>query len=300
MGKMFSIFFCSLVGIMVLGTIVQANPIETTLVNYSIYQNNRPIDDSITFSVKCYGSYNEYRLKAMGLPENRSTTSPELVYSYSLSCDPNTCYREDTSHDPTWGMIISSCDLDGIYKRKKFFIRNFTVTPEPTCFQLPRWKFNGTIQYYALTFEDDRYCYNKYRSDLKDRCEKFLKPVKEGEKPWQLQILNGVRVNRTPEYDQCTMRVESEKPLCYKNYSRPVNNTALILKNPAVYCEKRSDIPLDNQTPMESPGLTRYSSTSSDAAVYTFGEPAIATARHINPVEALYCTILRFLGGRCE
>lgn len=206
---------------------VGANPIEITLTNYSIFQDNQPVDDSINLSVKCYGSYNEYRLKAMGMSKNnKSTNNPELVYSNSISCEPKNCYKVDIGN-PAWGTIISSCDLEGTYKGMSFFVKNFTTTPEPICFSIGRWHFNGTARYYVFSFEDGNYCRGKYRSDL----------------------------------------IDSELPFCYESHSRPFNSTAIIRYNPTQYCEKRFDIPSINRTSQESANLTRNTYTPQSPVV---------------------------------
>src|SRR5208337_5666077 len=71
---------------------VYADPIETTLTSFFIQQDNEPVNDTVDFSVKCYGFYNEYRLKSLGLSKNQNTSSnPELVYSYSVSCPQGSC-----------------------------------------------------------------------------------------------------------------------------------------------------------------------------------------------------------------
>lgn len=235
------IVLCFLCGILSLTVPGSANPIEITLTNYSIYQNGQPVDNPINFSLRCYGSYNEYRLKAMGLPTNVSTTNNELVYSFSISCEPDNCFREDRNN-PTWGMIISSCDLEGIYKGKPFFVKNFTTNPEPECLSLHRWNFSGDIHYYAVSSEDRNYCQGNYRSD----------------------------------------EIDSGLPFCYQAHSRPVNKTAIIQFNPSLYCEKRFDIPLNNQTVNESEIITSDTFTPK------------------SPVASLYCSIVEFFGGRCE
>jgi hypothetical protein len=45
------IICCLFVGALLVTT-VHANPIETTLVNYSIFQDNQPVNDPIDLSVK--------------------------------------------------------------------------------------------------------------------------------------------------------------------------------------------------------------------------------------------------------
>lgn len=258
------------------------NPVETTLTNYSVYLDNQPIEDSITFSVKCYGTYIKERIKATGWQAVTNGSGNELVYSFTLSCDPGTCFKDDT-YKPTWRMNISSCDLEGIYRGKPFLEKNFTIDPEPTCYLPRQWKFNGTYHYYALSFEDERYCYNKSRSDTQDKCDRFLQPIKTGEKPKRVTIFNGTRVNMTPEYLQCVDKVENEQPLCYENHTRVVNSTVLIGHNAALWCEKRFDISSENRNSLN---VIRPTATTS----YT---PE-------GPVEYLYCSIVQFLGGRCE
>jgi hypothetical protein len=88
--------------------------------------------------------------------------------------------------------------------------------------------------------------------------------------------------NRTPEYDLCEKRVILEQPVCYESHSRTVNETALALYHPSLYCEKRFDIPSDNQSAGES------------------GIPARNTFVPRSTVESLYCDIMQLFGGKCE
>jgi len=260
---------------------VYADPIETTLTSFFIQQDNEPVNDTVDFSVKCYGFYNEYRLKSLGLSKNQNTSSnPELVYSYSVSCPQGSCTRND-QYNPTWGMAISSCDLEGTYKGKEFILKNFTTNPEPDCYGLTEWNISGKRTYFALTFEDLDYCTKKYFSNRKD-CVKLLKPIEEGDHPKRLYgFPNGTKLNWTSEFDQCLERSEPEKLSCYETHSRVINQTQISKSHPSLYCELRFNISSENQT-------------SEPTTV-----PKISSYIPKNPVESLYCSILSFFGVFC-
>lgn len=70
------IILCCLCGVAVLVATVHANPIESISIQMSIYQNNTPIDDTINFTVKCYGINN-----------NKPSSSPGLLKTW-ISLEP--------------------------------------------------------------------------------------------------------------------------------------------------------------------------------------------------------------------
>jgi hypothetical protein len=266
---------------------VHANPIEITLVNYTVYQDNQPINGPITFSMKCYGTYYEGYFKARNLPINRTAiTNSELIYSYSLTCEPGNCYKEDV-HGVTSGMIFSSCDLEGICKGKPFFVNNFTTNPEPTCVGTAGLTLGGygekTItQYYAVSDEDRIFCDSRHSDDIRNKCDKYLKsdrPTNDGllfSHEWR----NNTWYYGTEDFIQCSKRINSAQRLCYENHS--LANLSIVLKaRPSLYCEKRFDIPSDNQTLQEATRPTRN------------------TYIPKSPVESLYCRILSLFGSRC-
>jgi hypothetical protein len=283
------ILVCCLYGIMVLTPMVHANPIEVTLTNISIYQDNHPIDESINLMVKCYGSFNEYRLKAMGLPDNRSIGSdPELVYSYSISCEPDNCYREDR-YNPTWGILISSCDLEGIYKEKTFVVKNFTTNPEPACISTTGLSFGGyekhgrKLEHYALNKEARVYCDTRHSDDIRDYCDKYLEPDRPDtqEARFIRETRNKTRFIATEEFVQCREPIDNQQRLCYETYS--LANLSMMENSRAVhYCEIRFDIPTD--------------ANMSEYPVVPAAAPFVAKSL----VESLFCSILEFLGGKCE
>lgn len=266
---------------------VCANPISTTLVNYSIYQNNQPIDDSINLSMKCYGTYHENYFKAKHLPENRSAiTHAGLIYSYSLTCEPNNCFREDV-YGHTSGLIISSCDLEGTYKGKRFFVNNFTLNPEPDCILTEGLVIGGygektSTLYYAVSEEDLLKCNTIFTESMLNYCDKFLLPNQPafGGENLSREWRNNTWFYGTEDFIRCYKRVNSEQHLCYENHS--LTNLSILLKaHPSLYCEKRFDIPLDNET---IPIFANYTRTYPPQS----------------PVESLYCSILQLLGARCE
>lgn len=267
---------------------VCANPISTTLVNYSIYQNNQPIDASINLAVKCYGTYHENYFKARQLPENRSAiTNAGLIYSYSLTCEPDNCFREDI-YGYTAGLTISSCDLEGIYKGNHFFVKNFTVNPEPDCILTESLVIGGygektSIQYYAINEEDLLYCNTIFRENMRNYCDKFLLPNRPavGGENLSHEWRNNTWFYGTEDFMRCYKRINLEQRLCYENHS--LTNLSILLKtHPSLYCEQRFDIPSHNKTSRECVNQTRNTYTPQ------------------SPIESLYCNILRMFGRRCE
>ena len=274
---------CFLCVVMVLIMPVCANPIELILTKITIYQNDVPVDDVANISVNCFGSYKNPAKEAEFLNQ-KITSDPELIYSYSVTCHPASCTIWSYGYHPTSIMNINSCDLEGNYNEHPFVIKNFTTDPEPVCFFPEKWNFDGNTRYYALSDQDLHYCEEKKQKDLKNQCEKFVKPIEAGQHPKNLYTFaNGTMFNRTPEYDTCWKRIEWEQPVCFEAHTRKINQTEITQSHPAgpsLYCESRFDIPSDN-----------FSSVRKSVS--------IGSSTPQSPVASLYCSILSIFGAKC-
>jgi hypothetical protein len=288
MRSVIPILFCLLVGSAAFIAPVHANPIDTTLVNYSIYQDNQLIDATINLSVKCYGTYHANYFRARHLPENQSAMKNYgLIYSYSLSCEPGSCFRKDV-YGSTSGLIINCCDLEGTYKGEAFFVSNFTSDPEPSCRETAGLTTGGYgepvyTNYYALSAENRAFCDAQHADAIHDTCDTYLVSnlsAVEGQRhsnEWR----NNTWYYGTEDYIRCARDAITKQRLCYENRSL-TNLSATLKARPSLYCEKRFDLP-----------------SASETSSHPFNRTHLAYMPQ-SPVESLYCSIVQYFGGKCE
>ncbi len=330
MRKMFSVFFCSLVGIMALVTIVQANMIEAVKTHVYFEKDGIPYNDSVTFTFKCFGT--------TIYPPNQSNISE--VFHYSASCPEYGCAIWQPDY-PAWRFHFEYCDLEGETHGRDFIIKN--VSPFSSCTRIPAerfypssWKSTAwTTESYYFTQEFKactRQVYHSNRSLYRQffrTCDTKAEPgcmelfdcippvrmISESEIKYQEIGQNSREYIRyllscDPVTDKsCPGWVIDGEPL-KENEKCRINDTVLkwesdtcrrfgvkvnpdLVLSPEEYrkgwydndhvskiCDTRWVIPSDNQTSPESHSHDRY----------------IPKSR----VESLYCSILQFLGGRCE
>jgi hypothetical protein len=260
---------------------VQANPVDNTFTMVFFEQDGKPVDDIVNFSINCYGTYVD------GWPNKKkrdvNSTEPELVFHYSLHCQPYGCPLYNPFN--TWMLVIHSCDLEGTYKEKSFIIRNFSRHPKEgsTCLIISDGNRYGNNHFYALSFENESDCYEQMIQN-EGSCDQYLRTIQGEESKEDYVVRNKTKYSKSTEYLQCRSNVKAERQNCEKLHGGELNTTQIIqdpMGIPQSYCEQRFVLPSENKVSLESDRLTKNSIRQS-------------------PVASLYCSLLQFLGGRCE
>jgi hypothetical protein len=257
-----------------------ANPIVSAITKVYIEQDNRPVDSPVNYTMNCYGTYDDF-LRSY-LEKSRNISPEDPIYSYSLNCTFPGCplYVDYT----TWMMKITSCDIEGTYKGKSFIIRNFSQSPEPECLWTDdhdcEWENEPTCEnnltYFGIRSSESALCRMNF-DNTRTQCYR----IKEKE--------NNITAAEK-EFDQCYKIADSERNRCRNANKTVINLTWNDVRlnpynkhSPEMFCELRFSIPSDN--------MTGFSVTT---------PPRHHPPAQISPVASLYCSIVQFLGGRCE
>jgi hypothetical protein len=198
--------------------------------------------------------------------------------------------------------------LDAISLPPRVFFRTCNPDQDPDCFELfnctaPVKIVSSSTKSINSTYMED----TQYRHYL-DTCD----PLEDENCPgW---FVDGVPLKKTHECRMNTTPLILTTNPCWR-FLVQVNRTLVFPPeewNRHIYqtdevsrlCYVRWTIPPDNLTLPASPSVSpsHEITTVLDQPVQevTYGTRAVATARSNNPVETLYCSILRFLGWRCD
>jgi hypothetical protein len=284
------IFLYCLLAAATLTVQAHANPIpsppENIMTMIHIQQNGVPVNDTVNFSMNCYGTfYNQKSLK------NQNRINSELVFNYSITCPPGDCALFN-SYD-TRMMSINFCNVEGTYKGKSFIIKNFSKAPksDEDCLPILKGELNSGKHYYTLTYKNYRFCQDQLENKIADDCNQYLQKASDGGNPEEYIILNNAKYTKTvilndtkyektTQYIQCVNDAGPTCDRCWENSGQEINESIILqdpISPPTRYCELQINIPSDDQTPINS----LISSTIG------------------SPVESLYCTILSIFGAKC-
>jgi hypothetical protein len=249
-----------------------ANPVSPTITKIFIEHDGHPIDSTVNFSVNCFGSPRPQFMvhKNNGLASSRKEG---LVYSYSVNCSSNGCPSYNT-YD-TWMFDITTCNLEGTYKEKPFQIENYSDPAlSADCIWIVEPDSMNEESYLGITADAMKPCYT-LKNKAWDECDLLLKPK------W-------TKENAT-KYSRCIDNATNGLDACFISQSHKINlNKTDVQNSPwswtGYYCEIRFSIPSDNITSAEViPARTVVSYSVPDS-----------------PIASIYCSIVQFLGGRCE
>jgi len=277
-----------------------ANPMIPTMTEVFITQNGIPVDDTVDFSLDCYGSVGDWigtkenLLSKYGLRKALNITGDDdAVYSYTATCRPaEHCivYKPDMP----WTIRISHCDLSGTYKGQPFLLKNFSREPMLASTRMIKI-FGYEPETLTITEKEDWLCDDQ--QDLLDQnCEdKFIDHNSPPGTPGE-----------TPEYWQCQNKSYEVLRACLRSHGTPMNETDV--RQAQYYYELRFDIPSGDElretrsNPGVVPDLVGKDRRSpiipfSDTALKVSTVP-VSPARR-SPVESLYCRILNFFGTSC-
>jgi hypothetical protein len=296
-----------------------------TITSVYFRQNDTPYHDTMKYTVTCYHDSRAFF--------SYSATCPDF------GCTVYEPYYRINSGGNNF-LTLDYCDLSGETRGKVFTIHNFSDKPYTRCTWLPRyyappmekprtWNF-GTEEYLACCGNRSnrvRIPHQVYATCNPENEEGCSIPLLPGNRSLRLvssfeTLKNGTTMDLSryiryleacdPMIDpDCPGAVIDGTPLKKMSEYRPFLNhnvteedpclSFLILANPSLYipehpcnrddcgqrmaeavCELRATIPTDDQMTVNV--------TVSDASHYV---PE-------SPVESLYCSIVQFLGGRCE
>ena len=284
---------------------VHANPMQPTMTEVFITQNGSPVDDTVDFSLDCFGhvrdwpgglDFNKYGLKKA----LNATGDNDAVYAYSATCRPaEKCYIHNP--DMPWMIKISYCDLSGTYRGKPFLLKNFSREPMLSS-ESEITQFGEQCETYTLSKQAETRCHDQ-RLRNERACDTFI--IKGA--PDFVNESGSYRTDLGPDYWQCRENSTQAMFSCIRNNGMRMNETEV--KDALSYYQLRFDIPTDIQPmrtgtrPAVLPDQSRENSTSStlfsDKNMQSDRVQTISPGIQRSPVESLYCGILNIISISC-
>lgn len=250
---------------------IRPHPIASILY---IENNGVPFNESINFSLKCYGhfayptdTYTFLREKTADDPN-----PPAEIFSLSGICSSYGCLISTVLQSPPGRYMEPEhsdlCKFTGTAGGMTFETWNVTRIGGIQCFKYSdQWDVSKNIQ------KTTRY-YNYTPGYLE--CRKKLKDL--GEECQQYLVNNSLKIHtESMTHNQCIDLNNREEQKCEENLEEIDPSKFLPVEK---YCLFRFSIPIQNQT------------------IETTSVP-IATAAPQSPVTSLYCTLMNFFGARC-
>ena len=298
--------------------------IHPTVSRFFFEKDGLPYNQSVTFTVTCYRYLPSPQQHDQSWRSKIGNDSLEKVLSFSGTCRYYGCPHEDLTYYVKFH--TDTCDLEGRTLGRPFIIRDFSNIPAGYC-------IDPFHQYDIRKGEMSNYSYYKISPEYSD-CMAGIKPLKD--KCRQYTTAYACSMNESSKcsegyayvgdeevvyddrniYRECIAPFEKEKETC-EHYLLPVAPSSLIMMSwnytADRYCESRFTIPAYIETPVETPNWTRLnkypavtpyvSPTQYDTSLHNSEpekEPSVRPSHPESPVATLYCSIVEFLGGRCE
>ena len=178
-------------------------------------KNGVPYNDSVSFTVTCYGFTYTYtdpdsKKYLSGDYEKRAPGSDNQteVFSYSATVD----HYGDEIFEPFYlnYRVIDYCSLCGETDRKKFYTENVGDTPIPNCSRrLNLVYFERETDVCRLNTNETRECFedqNELRDQEWELCDQYLEKFDKNKNyppDTRTMEIGGVTMVITPEYDEC-------------------------------------------------------------------------------------------------
>jgi hypothetical protein len=290
---------------------VSADIMTPTTTHVFFEKDGAPYNRTVQFTVNCNGHFDYPWIPRTTVAQPEKTAEKEVVFSYSATCPEYGCLIYESYYLNY--RAIDSCDLEGTAGGIHFIVHDFTRNPQPkNCTGLHQFDVGkGNDGYFRITPEYKQ-CQNA-SYEAKELCDSYTIPcgpvvdIQCGNR-----IVAGRLVNDTEKARTCREEADTKRRAC-DVYLEKLDPSAMVMwKNnltgqyePAMRsCEKRLTIPPDNMTSSAaspSASAIKAVTTGPDQPMQeiTYGTRAVATARSLNPVESLWCSILRLFGGKC-
>jgi len=297
--------------------------IKPTVSRFFFEKDGMPYNQSVTFTVTCYHFLpTAVQIDQPSGPTDGNTLR-EKTLSFSGTCLYYGCPVEDLTNYVKFN--TNACDLEGRTMGQPFVFRNFSNIPAMYC-------IDPLYQYDVRKRDLSNYTYYKFTPEYQD-CMKRIQPLKDQCRQYTYAYTCGLNTSRecggytivgdedvnyddADAYIQCIAPFDKEKETC-EHYLSPVDPSSMMFTKynytPSRYCESRFTIPSYIETPAETPNLTRQKQYPSLTPYITqtvtpsqSHTPEITPSSTVplytptSPVASLYCSIVQFLGGRCE
>ena len=253
----------SLVLISVLPVHVGANVYRPTLTNVYFEKDHVPFNESIRFTINCYG----YRCENIGctaLGDNRipGTYTQDLVFSFFATCPGYGC-RIFERHPSTSDMRIDYCSLEGETRQGNFVIPRYADTPFPECFAAGEniSAVNDVSGKKYVRMNSRTYSCTREREQEKKRCDQYLITFDRADEK-KYNVSDEIYLNQThgivstPAYTECQHAIDQQFDCA--QYLETLNSSSLILDDRgnvvSEVCSLRFSLPEGNQTPADPPG----------------------------------------------
>ena len=152
-----TLYLCGLASITGIACADEAIP---TVNHVYFFRDGAPYNESVTFTVKCYGIPTEpYYTPGAPMPvyRTRNITEPELQGSFSASCPSFGCMIYESYRRFKFNMF-ERCDLEGETRGENFVLRNITLPVQyglPSCQNIPMTiTLNGSRYYQSDEWYD--------------------------------------------------------------------------------------------------------------------------------------------------
>jgi len=273
-----------------------ADEITPTLTHVFFDKDGVPYNGSVKFTVECYGYV--WRSWDGSSPEDqmaKGNHSSELVYTYSASCPSYGC----TIYEPYYHaerLIVDHCDLKGQGGGQDFTLQNFSLSPTPPCTDLHQVDIGkGRDQYYRITPEYSRCVNDTWRKRF--QCDHYLVSCNTTNdiECGNLVGDDGHYVKETPSYRACMDTVYREQADC-DQFLNKIEPATLILWIDPITGQEEGPVIRNCTARFTIPSSGQVTPTDRIAGATT-GVPTLV--RNRSPVEAFYCSIQEFFGGRC-
>lgn len=124
------VLLCPVLAFLILASPACADLIAPAITHVYFIKDGVPYHGSVQYSVKCYG----YPLSDPPVTRVPGYYQPELVYSYSTTCEDYGC----AIYEPYYYKAhIDRCDLEGVVSDSPFMIQNFSLWPYSRCTWIP-------------------------------------------------------------------------------------------------------------------------------------------------------------------
>jgi hypothetical protein len=293
------LFFC-LLAVLVPVLPVYANPMISTMTKVIITQNGIPVDDTVDFSLDCYGRPPDWPgyldLPRYGVEKLLNIIGyNDAVYAYTATCRPaENCIVHKPEIPST--LIISHCDISGTYKGQPFLLKNFSREPVMSSVReivlLDTWENT-----YAIPVQAQRECSDQ-RTLRDNACKKNFN---------ESQVTKSDS-GATPEYRHCQDESKAAFFACIKDNGTWINETEV--GGASHYNELWFDIPSDNnskgtvtrpdilpETYNKNTTFTTHPLSGRSEQCYTVQTISPTIPR--SPVESLFCGILSMVNLSC-
>jgi hypothetical protein len=292
--RWFLLLVCLVISLSFVPPVYAVLPATTSITEFFFTVNGIPADNTVDFTLDCYGKgkYPRLNYTYYDLTESRyEPTDTDPIDRFRAQCRPfEPCYVYKPDKPP---VQFSTCDLSGTYKGKQFLLHNIS------------WLSIRSTQHQVVCLRD---CKERYamRGSYWECSDQLYNDKIQCSKKFSKRNASTGYFQDTPDTKNCENAEKEKYSECIRKNGTWINSTNA--RNAAYYYEFRFDIATNTtiNTTGNSTGYTSALSTKNNEPVPSpaseqrpHGTGADSAGTRKDPVESLYCSILRFFGVSC-